>query len=50
MTRLIFLLKEAFVSLRRNLLIVAGAILAESGLSFLGIGVSPPTPDRKSVV
>jgi cell division transport system permease protein len=28
MTRIIFLIKEAFVSLRRNLLIVAGAILA----------------------
>ena len=29
MTRIIFLIKEAFVSLRRNLLIVAGAILAD---------------------
>ena len=29
---------------------VAGAILAESGLSFLGLGVQPPTPSWGNIL
>ena len=40
MSRVLFLLREALTSLRRNMLIVAGAILAGKGLSVLAIGVT----------